>query len=234
MKLSLKITRYLCTAQVLSFFHVVQAGTPAWTFTPSTPTTISVTSNGTGNIQYLITNQSTRNHTLQMTAITGISQDTTSGYCPDPFTLGYQESCTLSLNVTGSAMQNNIVGGPIVCEEKSNGFECYQPSMDSILNITKTTALSVALITSTSGNPAILYGTNMNWLGDLEGEYNILYCAGNGCDINNGGSEQPTGPITSTSMETDPSVWSGYSVAICPATESSYNSTLCSNIFYTP
>lgn len=217
--------------QAMSFSY---AGAPVWTFTPLTATTIYVPADSTATVQYQVTNQSNRAHTLAMSSITGVSQITTgAGICSNPFVLPFRgSSCTLSLLVNGSQLTHVITDGPIVCEQ-GNLLQCYQPSRKDALNITQTTAPSIATITSTSGSPAVLYGINMNWLGDSPALYKVFYCAGNGCNINDF-NEIPTGPITSISMETDPGAWSGYSGAICPSSELSYNSITCSNIFFTP
>ncbi|NNM60125.1 MAG: hypothetical protein HKM04_09975 [Legionellales bacterium] len=45
---------------IISIFMITtaQAGTPVWTFTPLTATTITVAANGSAIVQYQITNQS--------------------------------------------------------------------------------------------------------------------------------------------------------------------------------
>lgn len=125
------------------------AGIPVWTFTPLTATTTSVAPNDTATIQYRVTNQSRKTHTLALQPIAGISQTTTTGNCPNPFTLGYQQSCTLTLVVDGQQLQDNLVGGPIVCQQGST-LQCYQPSVADRLDITLTS--EVALLT-VSGSP---------------------------------------------------------------------------------
>jgi hypothetical protein len=208
---------------------MTHAALPLWTFTPLTPTTITLSSSGTATVQYLVTNNSKRPHILMLQNTAGISQRTTPGNCPNPFSLRYQESCTLTLDISGALLQGNVLSGPVVCQD-GNYLQCYQPSREYALNITRNVT---ATITGSSNNPAVLYGTNMNWLGSSPSQYIVFYCAGNGCDINSS-SETPTGPITSTSMETDPDTWAGYSVAICSASDVSYNPETCSNIYYTP
>jgi hypothetical protein len=76
---------------------MAQATSPVWTFTPLTPTSISVSNNSTATIQYRVTNQSKKSHQLMMTPIQGITQTTTGvGICGNPFTLLSQgSSCTL-------------------------------------------------------------------------------------------------------------------------------------------
>lgn len=119
---------------------LVHAGTPLWTFTPLTATTITVAANDTATVRYQVTNQSRKTHTLAMKAISGVTQITTSGNCPTPFVLGYQQSCTLNLSINGSALNRNINGGPVVCNQ-GNPNQCYQPSAANSLRITKGPAI---------------------------------------------------------------------------------------------
>ena len=115
---------------------LVHAGTPLWTFTPLTQTTITVSANDTATVSYQVTNQSRKTHTLAMKAIPGVTQITTSGNCPTPFVLGYQQSCILSLSINGSALNGNVIGGPVVCNQ-GNPNQCYQLSAANSLHITK-------------------------------------------------------------------------------------------------
>ena len=105
-----------------------QAGNPLWTFSPLTPTTVSVPTGSTATIEYKVTNQSRKTHTLRMKPIVGVipSGCTTS--------LGYHQSCTLSLSINGSALKGNIVGGPVLCEQ-GNPNQCYRPSRGDQLHI---------------------------------------------------------------------------------------------------
>lgn len=126
---------------VLVFLAMTQAyaGAPLWTFTPLTATSLTVPANATATVQYQITNQSSKPHTLVMTPIPGITQVTTAGNCPAQFTLAYQQSCILNLIVTGSALSDQVVNGPKVCQQ-NNPLQCYQPSAANSLNITKEAA----------------------------------------------------------------------------------------------
>lgn len=54
---------------------------------------MSTPSNGTAMVQYQITNQSSRTHNLTMNAIAGAAQNPGGGYCENPFSLGYHQSC---------------------------------------------------------------------------------------------------------------------------------------------
>lgn len=111
-----------------------QAAGPLWTFQPLTDTTVTVSSSGSATVQYQVTNQSRRPHTLVMTPISGITQVTTAGNCPSPFTLSYQQSCSLTLEVNGDALQGNVLGGPVLCQQGST-LQCYQPSAPNSLHV---------------------------------------------------------------------------------------------------
>jgi hypothetical protein len=89
-----------------------------------------------------------------MTAIPGITQVTTAGNCTSPFSLAYQQSCVLTLQVNGSSLLGNEVGGPSLCQQ-GNTLQCYQPSQSDILNITKTTTAYYTV----GGNITGLIGT---------------------------------------------------------------------------
>lgn len=115
---------------------LVHAGMPLWTFTPLTQTTMTVAANDTATVRYQVTNQSLTTHTLSMKAIPGVTQITTAGNCPASFVLGHQQSCILNLSINGSALNRNVLGGPIVCSQ-GNPNQCYQPSPANSLNITK-------------------------------------------------------------------------------------------------
>ena len=141
---------------LLAAANLVHAGSPVWTFTALTPTSLSVPSNGTAVVQYTVTNQSRKTHTLVMNTIPGISQDTSGGYCKNPFVLGYQQSCKLSVQITGSQLTGNVNGGPVVCEQASQGLQCYQPSAANVLNVKLTTPTSTPTINITAGSPLTL------------------------------------------------------------------------------
>ena len=130
---------------------------PMWTFTPLTPTTLSVPSNGTAVVQYTVTNPLTskRIHTLAMQPIHGITQLTTGlGICGNPFVLTPGASCTLSLQVNGSELIESINDGPVVAEQGSS-LQPYRPAASDILHITQAAPITDATITVT-GSPLTL------------------------------------------------------------------------------
>ena len=139
----------------LGLFSAANAGSPLWTFTPLTATTLSVPSNDTATVQYTVTNQSSRVHTLSMQPIQGITQLTTGlGVCGNPFILTGKGSCTLSLQVNGSQLTQPIKDGPIVCDSGST-LQCFRPASANILAITQAAAITDATITVT-GSPLTL------------------------------------------------------------------------------
>lgn len=133
----MKYSRFISMSLAMLVAGAATAGTPVWTFTPKTKTTISVPGNGNDRVEYVVTNQSRVTHKLAMRPIAGITQVTTEGGCANPFTLTYKQVCTLTLAVTGSALKGNVVGGPVVCQD-GNPNQCYQPSAANSLKITKT------------------------------------------------------------------------------------------------
>jgi hypothetical protein len=148
---------------------ISQASTPLWTFAPLTATTINISPGNTATVQYSVTNQSRRTHALEFIPIPGITQVTGGGNCQNPFVLAYQQSCILTLEVSGSMVLPDIHGGPKVCQQGSQ-LQCYQPSINNILNITRTdippmsatlTSSVTSLALAVSGAPRIITITNI-------------------------------------------------------------------------
>ncbi len=161
---------YVLFLFIFSMSTMVHAGTPVWTFTtnPSYPPTVSVPANSTATVQYTVTNQSTKPHTLVMTAIPGITPTVTgcaSGCSSSATTLCLPtrgSTCTLTLSVDGRQLQGNVSGGPKLCEQGS-ALQCYRPAnplnitltaaQAAVITVTPSTlALSVTGLTTTTGN----------------------------------------------------------------------------------
>jgi len=122
------------------------AETPLWTFDPLTATTVSVPANGSAIVQYRVTNQSSRPHTLIMQPIQGIAQITTGlGVCGNPFVLSGKNSCILFLQINGSQLNSPIVDGPVVCQQGSTN-QCYRPSSANNLKISRTYAFQLSYL----------------------------------------------------------------------------------------
>ena len=139
------LKHFIVIAILYGFMQSAYASMPLWRFIPLTATTVAVESGGTATIQYTITNQSPKEHVLTMRPIAGIRQ-ITSGFdvCPNPFTLGGKQSCTLTLEIDGNSLQNNITSGPVVCQVSSgntpNPNACYQPNPANQLNVSRTSS----------------------------------------------------------------------------------------------
>ena len=122
------------------------------TIVPTTATTVQIPINTTADVQYQFTNRSPITRQFTVTAITGMSQVTTSGtMCANPFTLAYGESCLLTMRFTGSLIMAPITGGPEVCkvlEENDNSSGnslCIQPATVNQLAITIVAAENASL-----------------------------------------------------------------------------------------
>ncbi|WP_198009973.1 IPT/TIG domain-containing protein [Legionella tunisiensis] len=143
---------FLCSVFMMT---TVFAGTPLWTFEPLTATTMAVPANGTALVQYRVTNQSSKPHTLTMQPIRGITQITTGlNICGNPFVLRGKNSCILSLQINGSQLNSPVMDGPVVCQQGSTN-QCYRPSSANILRITQAPPITDAVITVT-GSPLTL------------------------------------------------------------------------------
>lgn len=105
----------------------VQAANPLWTFVPQTPTDIVIAKGDSAQIIYTVYNQSIRPKTLVMKSIAGISQIL-------PCQLSPYGNCTLILDINGSALQGDVIGGPILCQQ-GNAMQCYQPNPANSLSI---------------------------------------------------------------------------------------------------
>ncbi|WP_133138036.1 hypothetical protein [Legionella rowbothamii] len=112
----------------LVLIRPAMASAPLWTYEALTATAFSLSSSSNATIQYRVTNQSRRIHTLSMTPITGI---TASG-CVNP--LEFHQSCILTLQVNGNFLTKDVVGGPSLCQN-GNPLMCYQPGFNEQLNI---------------------------------------------------------------------------------------------------
>ncbi len=154
---------------LLTFLISTAYAIPLWTFTPIGSTSVRILPGDIQYIQYQVTNQSIKTHTLAYQAIPGVNQITTSANnCKTPFVLGYQQYCVLNLQVVGSQIQSNITSGPVVCEQNGPGLQCYQPSAPNQLNIQLLTTLAISPTTTSStpfglaasGNPRQMTVTN--------------------------------------------------------------------------
>jgi hypothetical protein len=109
---------------------IVSAKNPVWTIIP-TESNSQNQKVGAGKtaIQYTITNQSQKSHTVVVSPINGVEIPVST--C----NLAPKGSCTVTLIIDSSKIETSgITGGPIVCE-KNNPLQCYQPAQTDSLNI---------------------------------------------------------------------------------------------------
>jgi hypothetical protein len=109
---------------------IVQAGTPLWSFEA-----LTVTSLTQGVVQYQVTSQTSKPHTLTVLPIEGVSQVIGTGLCTSPFVFqGKGATCTLSLAVDGRLLSRSSTGGPVVCQQGATNM-CYQPGIANSLHV---------------------------------------------------------------------------------------------------
>lgn len=153
------LIRFIATALLVPISH---AGTPLFTFTPLTPTTIHVPSIGSATVQYIIQNQSPKTHTLLLKPIPGVTQISSVGNCPNPFVLASKQSCILTLEIIGNQIANHITGGPVICQQgpdnTPNPSLCYQPSLAAQLNVN--TVMASSAFYAGAQNGSVYYSAN--------------------------------------------------------------------------
>ena len=144
---ALTLLRRCITGLAFAAVLPATAGAPLITFSPLTPTTLTLPVNEEAIVLYQVTNQSVIVHGFQMQPIQGIELVSGSGRCGDPFVLGSQQSCILGLRLLGSEIPANITSGPIVCIA-GNPLQCWSPKPANQLNVTLVPA-QVATISAT-------------------------------------------------------------------------------------
>ncbi|RAP38316.1 hypothetical protein B1207_00020 [Legionella quinlivanii] len=146
-----EIKHPLFAASMLLFGSKLNAGIPLWTFAqvPGFPANTTVETTGSATVQYTVTNQSRKPHTLRMQPIRGVFP---SG-CTE--TLGYLQSCLLTLSINGQALQADVIGGPILCDLYAP-LQCYQPGFNDGLRIHLVSANPQTQPALLSLNPSIL------------------------------------------------------------------------------
>lgn len=131
--------RLFLIINLLTWVTLSSAGTPLWTFTPLTTTTLSLVTTATDTIQYQVTNQSSKAKNLKLLPTFGLTQ-TSSCYLMPKGQAG--SSCILTLLVDGSTLpKKGLHQGPSLCQSNTDGSpnpnQCYQPNAADVLNITR-------------------------------------------------------------------------------------------------
>ncbi|RUR20295.1 DUF1566 domain-containing protein [Legionella sp. km535] len=105
----------------------VKASKPVWTFAPQSLTDITIAKGNSTQVIYTVRNHSSKPKYLLMKPVAGVSQ-------VKPCELVAHGICTLTLNVNGSALLGDVIGGPILCQ-RGNSLMCYSPSQTDGLRI---------------------------------------------------------------------------------------------------
>ncbi|KTD32470.1 hypothetical protein Lmor_2408 [Legionella moravica] len=141
--------RYVLISTLFSMliYSSVQAAGPLWSFVPQTPTDIAIMPGNNAQVTYTVYNQTSRERILELKPVAGISQ-ISSCYLPA------KGMCTLILNVNGSALEGDVLGGPTMCQ-LGNYLQCYQPSATNILHIRLITAANQTTLSPLTQNLAL-------------------------------------------------------------------------------
>ena len=151
-----KLTKLVLGAALSTAALAAHSATPLWTFTPNTSPIVSITPNGIATVNYTVTNNSNKPHTLVLAPQAGLEQ---SSSC---VLVGKGATCSLTITIKGSNLsENGISNGPVMCQINFN--QCSQPDkvnslvvkvvQGAILNISPANlALSVK---DTQINPAL-------------------------------------------------------------------------------
>lgn len=116
------------------FTNYTFASTPLWTFTPLTPTSVSVTSSTSVYVDYLITNHGSITHNIALQPFPFSVRTINPFDCGKVFTLEPNQSCILSIFVDGAEIGKNFQFGPVLCEVGSQDL-CYIPSPKDVLTV---------------------------------------------------------------------------------------------------
>jgi large repetitive protein len=144
------------TLLLLFVSSIVQAGIPLWTFTPLTPTSMTLHPGQRGVVAYTVTNQSNKPHTLTLQSIPGVTQISSGGtqLCENAFVLANKgSSCVLALLINQSLLTGSLNQGPVVCQQGATN-QCYQPSFQDRLNVTASGQPVILSLTPNSGSAA--------------------------------------------------------------------------------
>lgn len=117
-----------------------------YSITPLDSPIVNVPANFRNHITYRILNQTSQTQTLSFQDHTGLTQLVQEGFCTNPFTLGPNESCNLSLYVDGNVItESTTLKAPKVCKLNSDFFCSFPESANWIqVNITNYSYILIA------------------------------------------------------------------------------------------
>ena len=129
---------------------------PLWTYSAPNPPTVSVSDGGTATVTYTVTSQTNKAKSLVLQTNPPAPYPSTPGITASACNLPIKDStCTLTITIDGSQVPaSGIHGGPYLCQADSNGApdtgQCYQPSPENLLTITKNSTQPTSLELSVS------------------------------------------------------------------------------------
>lgn len=153
--------KFLVSLLSLLSFVTTAGSQPKFSITPTTSTSMTIPNTGSAFVNYTVTNNTALTRTLTMVPIAGLTQDTTAGFCTNPFTLAPGASCTLHLVVNGATAPTHITGGPEICKTMGpnnnapDPFLCSTACGSNQLNLQVVFLLSLVV---TPVNPTIKVG----------------------------------------------------------------------------
>lgn len=203
----------------------VHAGIPLWGFSPNGSPQVTLSATGTATVSYNITNNSKKTRRLVLSSQTpaGISQPGGPCVLAGKSPTNLNPTCALTLSINGSALPaDDISGGPILCQVNDNDTpnlsQCYQPSSEDTLVITRTTAPGSTTLSTSIAPPSILALSVNN--PPLTGNARYITIQNTGTNQATGLAVSATGLPTGTNITTIPTTCTGTLVpnATCTVT----------------
>ena len=111
------------------------AATPVIEFEALTETKIIISKDQNATVAYRVINKSSVPHVMVMQPIRGVKEEAKAGSCNTSGAIGKDQSCLLSLRITGRMLEGNVSNAPVVCGDGSPNM-CYKPQRDQMLAIT--------------------------------------------------------------------------------------------------
>lgn len=122
---------------IVLFYPVIANAKAPLSIVPIHSNLVQNIGSGTTVVNYLVTNQMKNTYTFAMTPITGVTQDTSNGFCGQTFKLTSKTSCILSLMINRSQI-TTFNDGPEICvahTHSASGFMCSRPAIKDALKI---------------------------------------------------------------------------------------------------
>jgi hypothetical protein len=129
-----------------------------YSITPIGTSIVPVPPNFKASVNYRVLNQTQQTQTLSFQESFGLTQLVQAGSCDNPFTLGPNESCVLSLWVDGNDIVSaTTLQGPEICKLNSRFF-CSLPDAEHLIK-THVLNYDFVLVANPSSNGGLSDGT---------------------------------------------------------------------------